>query len=404
MSEKTIRYVHRLCPCDPCDVEGIQSWLEDLAAKGLFLIEDGVFCGVFSFERRLPGKVKYRLDVAQKRKPRFLDSGDDLTDEELEIYRSMGWEYLLRYGDFRVYRSVERDAPELNTESETHAITIRLLKQKHRSTFVFSALYAIAFLFLPNGVLRYPYRESAAIGLLFTSCTYGIILVVWIDLLLRLFRFRGYEKRLLAGDTLNQRKEWKKTAIGSYCVRALPILLFFGVVIGLLSALSHVDNEVPHDEYSGRINFATVADVFPGGTITSDNDFLDYGTVNTWSTAISDNYEWNESCYVTTKEGEKYFCILRLEYHEVATEWIARGLENDYYTYDASRYRGKRFQDLAAPDLGVDSVRVYNSYGSLYVLMREGSRVVHAVVTIDGPSEANEWHLWAQAMAEKLRD
>lgn len=404
MREKTIRYVHRLCPCDPCDVEGIQSWLEDLAAKGLFLIEDGVFCGVFSFERRLPGKVKYRLDVAQKRKPRFLDSGDELTDEELEIYRSMGWEYLLRYGDFRVYRSVEQDAPELNTESETHAITIRLLKQKHRSTFVFSALYAIAFLFLPNGVLRYPYRESAAIGLLFTFCTYGVILVVWIDLLLRLFRFRGYEKRLLAGDTLNHRKEWKKTAPGSYFVRALPILLFFGVVIGLLSALSHADNEVPHDEYSGRINFATVADVFPGGTITSDNVFLDYGTVNTWSTAISDNYEWNESCYVTTEAGEQYFCILRLEYHEAASEWLARGLENDYYSYDASRYRGKRFQDLTAPDLGVDSVRVYNSYGSLYVLMREGSRVVHAVVTIDGPSEANEWHLWAQAMAEKLRD
>ena len=90
MSEMTIKYVHRLCPCDSCDVEGIQSWLEDLAAEGLFLAEDGVFCGVFSFERKSPRRVTYRLDVAQKRKPRFLDSGDELTDVELETYRLMG--------------------------------------------------------------------------------------------------------------------------------------------------------------------------------------------------------------------------------------------------------------------------------------------------------------------------
>ena len=174
MSEKMVKYVHRVCPCSPGDVEGIQSWLEDMAGDGLFLVEDGVFCGVFSFERKSPRKVKYRLDVAQKRKPGFLDSGDELTDEEMELYRSMGWEYLLRYGDFRVYRSTERNAPELNTESETHAITIGLLKKKHRSSFVCSIAYAVVFLLFSNGVLRYPYREAATIGLLFTVCVYGV--------------------------------------------------------------------------------------------------------------------------------------------------------------------------------------------------------------------------------------
>ena len=173
MSEKMVKYVHRLCPCSSCDVEGIQSWLEDLASEGLFLAEDGVFCGVFSFERRSPQKVSYRLDVAQKRKPKFLDSGDELTDEELELYRSMRWEYLLRYGDFRVYRSMERDVPELNTESEIHAMTIGLLKQKHRSSFVYAVVYAAMCLLFSNSVLRYPYRETASIGLVFTFCIYA---------------------------------------------------------------------------------------------------------------------------------------------------------------------------------------------------------------------------------------
>lgn len=402
MSEKTIKHAHKLCPCDPFDVEGIQSWLEDLAAEGLFLIEDGVFCGVFSFERKSPRKTKYRLDVAQKRKPGFLDSGDELTDEELDLYRSMGWEYLLRYGDFRVYRSMEQDAPELNSEGETHAITLGLLKEKHRRTFFFSGLYAVFVLFFPTGVLRYPFRETATIGLLFSTCVYGVILFVWLDLLLRLFRFRRYEKRLLRGDTLNHRKEWRKKALGSYCVLALRFLLIFGVAFGLLSALANTGTKIPHEEYAGEIAFATVADVFPGGEITKDNDFLDYGTVNIWSTAISDNYEWNESCYVTTADGEQYYCILRLEYHEVAAEWIACGLEEDYYVYDANRYHSKRFEDLDVPDLGVDSVRVYDNYGTLTVLMREDTRVVHAVVTLDNRTDENRWYLWAQVMAERL--
>ena len=77
-------------------------------------------------------------------------------------------------------------------------------------------------------------------------------------------------------------------------------------------------------------------------------------------------------------------------------------MEENYYVYDATRYRGKRFEDIAAPDLGVDSIQVYNNYGTLCVLMRDGNRVVHAAVTLNNQSDANQWHLWAQVMAEML--
>lgn len=404
MSEELVKYAHRICPCDPCDVEGIQSWLEDMAAEGLFLAEDGVFCGVFSFERRTPGKATYRLDVAQKRKPRFLDSGDELTDEELELYRAMGWEYLLRYGDFRVYRSVERETLELNTESETHAITIGLLKEKHRGSFVYAVLTALFWVFFAQSALRYGFRIAVSIGVVFFLSVHGVILDAWLTNLLRLIRFRRYEKRLLGGDSLNHRVEWKKTAPLIYFMRALPFLFSFGVAFGLLSALTHDTTEIPHGEYPGEPPFATVADVFPGGAITADNVWLDYGTFKMGETAVSRNVEWKESCDVTTSEGEKFFCILRLSYHETVSERIAWGLERDYYTYDRSRSRGKWFEDVTAPELDVDSVRVYyNGYGILSVLMREDNRVVHAVVTLDNQSNANQWHLWAEAMAEMMR-
>jgi len=403
MSEKRVKHVYRLCPCDRCDIEGIQSWLEDMAAEGLFLTEDGAFCGVFSFERKSPRKVTYRLDVAQKRKPRFMDSGDELTDEELELYKSMGWEYLLRYGDFRIYRSMERDAPELNTESETHAITIALLKKKHRDSFVSAILMALIWLMTSQGFMRYGFRMAATVGLVFTLCIYVFMLWAVIVPLLRAFRFRKYEKRLWEGDNLNHRVEWKKTAPVILITRTLPFLLCCGIAAGLLSALVHDSTEFPNTEYPGDPPFATMADVFPGGTVTEDNVWLDYGTYKTGKTAVSKNIEWNESCNVKTVNGENYFCILRLSYYETVSEWIARGLEKECYIYDSTRYHGKRFEDISAPDLGVDSIRVYSNYGTLTVLMREGNRVVHAVVTLDNRSNQNQWHLWAQAMAEQLK-
>lgn len=403
MSEKKDRYVRKICPCDPCNVEGIQSWLEDLAGEGLFLVKDGEFCGVFTFERRSPRKMIYRLDVAQKRKPRFLDSGDELTDEELELYRAMGWEYLLRYGDFRVYRSMVQDAPELNTESETHAITMRLLKEKHRSSFISAVLMALFWFCFAQSALRYGFRIAASVGVIFLFCVHGAILDAWVTNLWRLIRFRQYEKRLLEGGSLNCRVEWKKTAPVSLFVRTVPFLLAAGVAFGLFSGLAKEGTEIPNAEYPGEPPFATVADVFPGGIIAEDNLWLDYGTFQTGETAVAESVEWNESCQVTTEDGGKYFCILRLNYHETVSEWFARGLERDYYVYDATRYHGKRFRDMDAPDLGVDSIRVYNNYGTQTVLMREGTRVVHAVVTIEGQTETNKWHLWAETMAEMLK-
>ena len=50
MSDKSIRYAYRICPCFSYDVEGIQTWLEDMATQGLVLEADGTFLGIFTFQ------------------------------------------------------------------------------------------------------------------------------------------------------------------------------------------------------------------------------------------------------------------------------------------------------------------------------------------------------------------
>ena len=392
---------YRLCPCDSHDIEGIQSWLEDLAQEGLFLEEDGVICGMFSFVRGTPARAVYRLDICQKQKPRFFGGSSDLTDEEKELYQAMGWEFLVQYGVFRIYRSTNGNAPELNTETQTHAMTMGYLKKSARRNWITAIGGVLFWLVYSSSALRYTWLNLAVVGVVFIVSVYGLLLDAVVAPLLRVLRLRKYEKRLLAGESLTAYRDWKKTALRIYCHRILPFILGIAVAGCLLSVLSRAGTEVPLETYPDP-PFATLSDVFPDGTVTGNNDWLDYDTAKRWETGMSVNMEWNESCYITTREGEKYFCILRLDYHETETEWLAKGIEADYYAYDANRYRGKRFEDLQVPDLGVDSVRAYNNYGSFYVLIRHGNKVVHAVVHLDNDTNQNQWHLWAEAMAEKL--
>lgn len=116
MSEKKVKHVYKLCPCNRSNVEGIQSWLEDMAMDGLFLAEDGVFCGVFTFEQGLPKRVTYRLDVAQKRKPRFHGKrfqdleAPELGIDSVRVYSNYGTlTVLMRHGNRVVHAVIMLD-------------------------------------------------------------------------------------------------------------------------------------------------------------------------------------------------------------------------------------------------------------------------------------------------------
>ncbi len=403
MSDK--KYVYRLCPCNACDIECIQSWLEDMAAEGLFLIKEGIFCNaLFTFEPGQPQRVSYRLDVAWKRKARFTDSGDRLTNAELELYRDMGWEYLLQFGDFRIYRTLCSGAPELNTESETHAHTINLLKKKQRSSFFGAIVTLLLWLLVLNSAFGRVFLITALLGPLAAFCGYGLLLATVGKPLARMVWFRRFEKRLMAGDTLNHRVDWKKKRLRQYSKRLVSLLAVSGLAVGFVNGYIQSKDSLSIDEYPGEPPFATVADVFPDAKSIKKGESLGYyGQYETVDTSAASYTKWKESAYVTTAEGEKYFCILIVEYYDTCSEWFAKGVERDCYLFDAIRlFRGKPME-YDAPDLDVDSIRVYNYSAGITVLMRNENRVVRATVLLDDGANRNQWQLWAEAMAEKMK-
>ena len=59
MKEK--QTIHRICPCHRFDIEGIQTWLEDMAKDGWILEKGGYGLGTFTFQRSQP--IRWSLRV-----------------------------------------------------------------------------------------------------------------------------------------------------------------------------------------------------------------------------------------------------------------------------------------------------------------------------------------------------
>lgn len=83
------KFVKRVIPFESCDIPAIQNWLEDMAEKGLFFKECGVFFA--KFEKGEPKDMRYRLD--------FCDVvACDIPEEKKELYERSGWNVV---GDFK---------------------------------------------------------------------------------------------------------------------------------------------------------------------------------------------------------------------------------------------------------------------------------------------------------------
>ena len=396
MFDAHIRRSYRTCPCFSYDVEGIQSWLEDLAAQGYVLEADGTFCGIFTFQLTQPQKLRYRLAPVKQTGGIFSDNTDGPDPEEQEYSRRCGWEYLVRYGAFHIYRATDAQARPLHTDPTVHAMALEEARKHQWHTLTFLITQLLIHVLLTHNLFSF-FRTGAVMGL---GVLAGVLIFcAWLLAdTFRAFLWLGrYQKRLRMGDTLDAPVDWKRKALPVRCAKLLPLgaVLLFLVSLGI--SLNATTQKTPIAAYPGNPSFAVVEDVFPGAQVAHTDSFGDYNTYVHAATALSENWEWNETADVTDGTGS-YYCILRINHHETAGELWAKGLFRDYYLYERLRYRGKRFEELEAPDTRFDQVRVFSSYGILHVLIRQGSTVTHAVVTISQQGQNNHWQLWLDAM------
>lgn len=395
MSDLT-KEVRRLLPCPAYDVEGMESWLTELAREeGLILMKDGIFAGVATFQREEPRQVKYRLEAAPKQASLWDNDAPD--PEAVELSREFHWEYVARRGQFYIYRTDDPAARELNTDPEVQALAISALKERRASSWLYLLwwliVYPVLLLSTRSGILH----TVLEIGFWYTLFAVVIIVLSLTEGIVEFRHLRRMEKKLRAGEALADGKNWRRKI--PYQVKNLLFLtasvIFVLVTFSRWSAAEERKHQPPPLDLTPP--FATITDFGDGGyqpTLASLDKAWE------WSDPLAPrNIVWSEHAQVRV-DGERYLITggLEVEYHEMAAPFLARWMARELAQ---ERYTDKELDPKPElPPLDVDEIEVFQDLFPTVVL-RKGNVAVRAYF-YQTSEEALSLEEWVPILAGSL--
>lgn len=394
---------YRLAPCPAYDVEGMESWLEDMAEQGLFLTRDGFFCGFGFFHQDTPQKAKYRLQASEI-PGGFLSDNDEPEEEAQQLSEALGWEYVARRGEFYIYRSLEENVRELNTDPEVQALTLKMVQKRQYSSLWSSIFWIIVFPLIRGG------KATVIVPMLYMKTwfyLFSMVLVLWffLDSVRKLVYYTKLRKKLKRGEGLNREKKWKKRAWQYPAKIVLQIVLcctWAFILLGNLGRNVLFEEEIPLSEYTGNPPFATMADLAPGGFYEIQPMYY-VNTVTEWSDVLAPvNFIWEEYASVQISEERSVSGLWDIDYHEVKWEWMAKLLARDYYRLDQER----DFEFIGELDLGIDYAVAYlDDIHMPRVVLRHGTKVLHGSFHEYSYEQEKNYSLeeWAAILAESLK-
>lgn len=310
----------RLIPCADYDIEGLQSYFEEMAAKGLHLKKDGIFAYFASFERGEPREARYRMDVKEKRSPIMDGDNGRPTDEQIELCGELGWEYVDSIDVFHIFRTYDAAAPELNTDAALQSIAARRIVRSQ-----IESVLVLCFWLLIYPVLK---LDGLLLPTMFTVGTDVMLLAFIIDIwwiagsIARLIYLSRIKKRLEAGESIVRRV---KRSSARYIAPRIAFAVLATVTVCLfITRWSEADKgRIPLEEYAGELPFATIADIVPGKYERMGFPVTD--GIQTRSDILAPVViDFREYAAVTVTGGKAFSGGLLIDYYETVSPRLAR--------------------------------------------------------------------------------
>ena len=124
----------RHLPCSIYDFPAMETWLSDMAARGLHLNQFWGSESIATFNKGRPERVIYRLEPADKKeKP---------DEEQMALFTDAGWAFVTASNDelVWVFRASRPDPVPIHTDPETQAVALEGLRRRLQQRVLWSGL------------------------------------------------------------------------------------------------------------------------------------------------------------------------------------------------------------------------------------------------------------------------
>lgn len=223
-----MKSVYKLTPVSDYDIQGIESWLQDMALRGLYLKKyRPLFC---TFTPGPARKTRYRIEPCR----RAVD--DDLPCAMLDLYEEYGWECV---GDINremlIFSTQDENAPELHTDPAIQGEQWKKLYKKARRATITTPLLTLLIIWCAGVQL---FEHGTPITNLITTVSLPLVLLC-ICLLVSLpsvfvqKRDLGLILRQLEdGVPLEHRAPYPKRNLSSPAYFTVIVLLWIALILG----------------------------------------------------------------------------------------------------------------------------------------------------------------------------
>ncbi len=259
------KYRRRIPPCPAYDIPGMESWLEDMAAKGYHLAQDGFSSVLARFTQGEPRQERFRLEPTATSSAKIVGEYEP-AEQAANLNAELGWTYRARRGSYHIYSTANPDAPELHTDPQVQALTMEALEKQQRRLLASSLFWMVY-----HGIFWYGnVLISSAVVIGFLPVVAAVVVPFWnlyrdLSLLYRLGKLR---KQLQQGIPLPHRSDYRRKQYRYLFGAAGQTVL---LVYALWASLSlwywnaSGEGEIRLLGHSGSFPFATVEDYFPRG-------------------------------------------------------------------------------------------------------------------------------------------
>lgn len=197
-----MKVVLKLRPSNYWRIGEHESWFTDMAKEGLHLRKVGSIFVHFIKEK--PKETRYRIDAIHNK---------EITFEQQQMYAESDWSYVTRYGMFSVFSSpVELNAPELHTDPEEQAYTLKALEK----TIVSSALLGTIITLILLGLIYFFLFVNSTPTLSFVEgeiiqpLPLFIIIYFTYSLISAAVGIRSLRNKLKEGNAIDHAAPWKR--------------------------------------------------------------------------------------------------------------------------------------------------------------------------------------------------